>query len=304
MAILVDKNTQVIVQGITGREGANHTQAMRAFGTQVVAGVTPGKGGTLHEGLPVYNSVKDAVQKHRVDCSIVFVPPAGAADAVLEAAHAGVPLIVLITEGVPTVDMMRAVQEVKALNAQSLAQGGKGVRLIGGNCPGLVSSGECKIGIMPNKIYSQKGRVGLMSRSGTLTYEAAKLLGDAGLGTSTTVGIGGDPIIGTTFADVLPLFENDPETDAIVLIGEIGGADEEAAAEYIKQNVKKPVVAFISGRSAPKGKRMGHAGAIIMGNVGTPESKLAAFKEAKVPVADTMPEIIEMVKKALEVVAN
>jgi succinyl-CoA synthetase alpha subunit len=297
MAILVNKDTQVIVQGITGREGANHTKAMREFGTQVVAGVTPGKGGAVHEGLPVYNSVAEATSQHSVDCSIIFVPPAGAADAVLEAAHAGIPLIVLITEGVPTVDMMRAVQEVKALNAISLSSGGKGIRLIGGNCPGLVSSGECKIGIMPNKIYSSKGRIGLMSRSGTLTYEAAKLLVDAGLGTSTTVGIGGDPIIGTTFADVLPLFEADPDTDAIVLIGEIGGADEEAAAEYIQKHMKKPVVAFISGRSAPKGKRMGHAGAIIMGNVGTPESKLAAFAAANVPVADTMPEIIEMIKK-------
>lgn len=297
MAILVNKDTQVIVQGITGREGANHTKAMREFGTQVVAGVTPGKGGAVHEGLPVYNSVAEAASKHSVDCSIIFVPPPGAADAVLEAAHAGIPLIVLITEGVPTVDMMRAVQEVKALNLVSLSSGGKGIRLIGGNCPGLVSSGECKIGIMPNKIYSSKGRIGLMSRSGTLTYEAAKLLVDAGLGTSTTVGIGGDPIIGTTFADVLPLFEADPDTDAIVLIGEIGGADEEAAAEYIQNHMKKPVVAFISGRSAPKGKRMGHAGAIIMGNVGTPESKLAAFAAANVPVADTMPEIIEMIKK-------
>lgn len=299
MSILIDQNTQVLVVGMTGREGANHTKAMREFGTQVVAGVTPGKGGLTHEGLPVYNSVKDAQVNHQIDCAIIFVPPAGAADAVLESAHAGVPLIVLITEGVPTIDMMRAVQEVKQLNAVSLAEGGKGIRLIGGNCPGLVSSGLSKIGIMPNKIYSEKGRIGLISRSGTLTYEAAKLLGDAGLGTSTTVGIGGDPIIGTTFADVLPLFEADPETDAIVVIGEIGGADEEAAAEYIKNHMKKPVVAFISGRSAPKGKRMGHAGAIIMGNVGTPESKLAAFADANVPVADTMPQIIDLVKQVL-----
>lgn len=299
MSILIDQNTQVLVVGMTGREGANHTKAMREFGTQVVAGVTPGKGGLTHEGLPVYNSVKDAQANHQIDCAIIFVPPAGAADAVLESAHAGVPLIVLITEGVPTIDMMRAVQEVKQLNAVSLAEGGKGIRLIGGNCPGLVSSGLSKIGIMPNKIYSEKGRIGLISRSGTLTYEAAKLLGDAGLGTSTTVGIGGDPIIGTTFADVLPLFEADPETDAIVVIGEIGGADEEAAAEYIKNHMKKPVVAFISGRSAPKGKRMGHAGAIIMGNVGTPESKLAAFADANVPVADTMPQIVDLVKQVL-----
>lgn len=299
MSILVNKDSRVIVQGITGREGLNHTKAMLAFGTQVVGGVTPGKGGAVAEGLPVFNSVAEAVEAVHPDVSIIFVPPAGAADSVLEAAHAGLELIVLITEGVPTVDMMRAVQEVKALDAASRAAGGRGVRLIGGNCPGLVSSGETKIGIMPNRIYEQKGRVGLISRSGTLTYEAAKLLGDAGLGCSTTVGIGGDPVIGTTFADVLPLFEADEGTDAVVVIGEIGGADEEAAAEYIAQHMKKPVVAFISGRSAPVGKRMGHAGAIIMGNVGTPESKLAAFAAAKVPVADTMPQIIELVRQAL-----
>ncbi|GAA5512217.1 succinate--CoA ligase [GDP-forming] subunit alpha [Deinococcus carri] len=303
MGILVDSSSKVIVQGITGREGANHARAMRDFGTQVVAGVTPGKGGQEFEGWPVYNSVAEAKEKHGANVSIIFVPPAGAADAVLEAAHAGMPLIVLITEGVPTVDMMRAVQEVKELDAKNRAEGGQGIRLIGGNCPGLVTSGECKVGIMPNRIYEKKGRIGLISRSGTLTYEAGKLLLDAGLGTSTTVGIGGDPVIGTTFADVLPLFEADPETDAVVVIGEIGGADEEAAAEYIAQNMKKPVVAFISGRSAPKGKRMGHAGAIIMGDVGTPESKLAAFKAANVPVADTMPEIIELVKKVLNVTA-
>ncbi|MEF2279523.1 succinate--CoA ligase subunit alpha [Deinococcus sp. YIM 134068] len=303
MGILVNSSSRVIVQGITGREGANHARAMREFGTAVVAGVTPGKGGQDFEGWPVYNSVAEARAAHEANVSIIFVPPAGAADAVLEAAHAGIPLIVLITEGVPTVDMMRAVQEVKALDAISREQGGEGIRLIGGNCPGLVTSGECKVGIMPNRIYQQKGRVGLISRSGTLTYEAAKLLGDAGLGTSTTVGIGGDPVIGTTFADVLPMFEADPETDAIVVIGEIGGADEEAAAEYIAQSMNKPVVAFISGRSAPKGKRMGHAGAIIMGDVGTPESKLAAFAAANVPVADTMPEIVDLVKRALNVTA-
>ena len=195
--------------------------------------------------------------------------------------------------------MMRALQEVKQLDAASRAGGGAGIRLIGGNCPGLVTSGEAKVGIMPNRIYEKPGRIGLISRSGTLTYEAAKLLLDAGLGTSTTVGIGGDPVIGTTFADVLPMFEADPDTDAVVVIGEIGGADEEAAAEYIKSHMNKPVAAFISGRSAPKGKRMGHAGAIIMGDVGTPESKLAAFKAAGVPVADTMPEIVDLVKQAL-----
>ena len=299
MGILVDKNSKVIVQGMTGSEGAKHSRAMKEFGTQVVAGVTPGKGGQDFEGWPIYNSVAEAKEKHGANVSIIFVPPAGAADAVLEAAHAGIPLIVLITEGVPTVDMMRAVQEIRDLDELSRAQGGKGIRLIGGNCPGLVTNGECKVGIMPNRIYQNKGRIGLISRSGTLTYEAAKLLNDAGMGTSTTVGIGGDPVIGTTFADVLPMFEADPDTDAVLVIGEIGGADEEAAADYIAKNMKKPVVAFISGRSAPKGKRMGHAGAIIMGDVGTPESKLAAFKAANVPVADTMPEMIDMVKAAL-----
>ena len=299
MGILVDKNSKVVVQGMTGSEGAKHSRAMKEFGTQVVAGVTPGKGGQTFEGWPIYNSVREAKEKHGADVSIIFVPPAGAADAVLEAAHAGIPLIVLITEGVPTVDMMRAVQEIRDLDELSRAQGGKGIRLIGGNCPGLVTNGECKVGIMPNRIYQNKGRIGLISRSGTLTYEAAKLLNDAGMGTSTTVGIGGDPVIGTTFADVLPMFEADEGTDAVIVIGEIGGADEEAAAEYIKNNMKKPVVAFISGRSAPAGKRMGHAGAIIMGDVGTPESKLAAFKAANVPVADTMPEMIDMVKAAL-----
>ena len=299
MGILVDKNSRVIVQGMTGSEGAKHSRAMKEFGTNVVAGVTPGKGGQNFEGWPIYNSVAEAKKQHDVNVSIIFVPPAGAADAVLEAAHAGIPLIVLITEGVPTVDMMRAVQEVKQLDAASRAGGGAGIRLIGGNCPGLVTSGEAKVGIMPNRIYEKPGRIGLISRSGTLTYEAAKLLLDAGLGTSTTVGIGGDPVIGTTFADVLPMFEADPDTDAVVVIGEIGGADEEAAAEYIKSHMNKPVAAFISGRSAPKGKRMGHAGAIIMGDVGTPESKLAAFKAAGVPVADTMPEIVDLVKQAL-----
>lgn len=299
MSILVDQNTKVVVQGITGREGSNHARAMREFGTRVVAGVTPGRGGQDFEGIPVFNTVRDAVAHTGANTSIIFVPPAGAADAVLEAAHAAVPLIVLITEGVPTLDMMRAVQEVRALDAENRAVGGDGIRLIGGNCPGLVSSGEAKVGIMPNRIYEKKGRIGLISRSGTLTYEAAKLLLDAGLGTSTTVGIGGDPVIGTTFAHVLPMFEADPDTDAVVLIGEIGGADEEAAAEYIKRHMKKPVVAFISGRTAPAGKRMGHAGAIIMGNIGTAESKLAAMKDADVPVADTMPQIVELVQQAL-----
>ncbi len=286
--ILVNRNTQVLVQGITGREGRFHTERMLEYGTRIVAGVTPGKGGGEVLGIPVYNTVKEAVARHRIDASILFVPAPMAVDAALEAAHAGVPLIVLITEGIPTLDMVRAVAEIRSL----------GARLIGGNCPGILSAGETKIGIMPGHVF-KRGRVGIISRSGTLTYEAAALLSEAGLGTTTTVGIGGDPVIGTTFKDLLPLFNEDPETEAVVLIGEIGGSDEEEAAAWIKDHMKKPVVGFIGGRSAPRGKRMGHAGAIIMGNVGTPESKLRAFQEAGVPVADTLDEIVDLVRKAL-----
>jgi succinyl-CoA synthetase alpha subunit len=228
------------------------------------------------------------VKNHAIDASVIFVPAPGAADAALEAAHAGIPLIVLITEGIPTLDMVKAVEEIRTL----------GSRLIGGNCPGIISAEETKLGIMPGHVF-KRGRVGLISRSGTLTSEAAAALSQAGLGTTTTVGIGGDPVIGTTFKDLLPLFNDDPETEAVVLIGEIGGSDEEEAAAWVKAHMKKPVVGFIGGRSAPKGKRMGHAGAIIMGNVGTPESKLKAFAEAGIPVADTIDEIVELVKKAL-----
>ncbi len=286
--ILIDRNTRVLVQGITGREGSFHTRQMLDYGTKIVAGVTPGKGGQEVHGVPVYNSVKEALKEHEVDASIIFVPAFAAADAALEAAHAGVPLVVLITEGIPTLDMVAAVKEIKDL----------GVRLIGGNCPGLISAGESKIGIMPGHVF-KRGKVGIISRSGTLTYEAAAALSEAGLGTTTTVGIGGDPIIGTTFKDLLPLYNEDPETEAVVVIGEIGGSDEEEAAAWIKEHMQKPVVAFISGRSAPKGKRMGHAGAIIMGDVGTPESKVRAFEEAGVPIAETIDEIVELVKKAL-----
>lgn len=286
--ILVNRETRVLVQGITGREGQFHTQQMLAYGTKIVAGVTPGKGGTEVLGVPVYDTVKEAVKNHAIDASVIFVPALGAADAALEAAHAGIPLIVLITEGIPTLDMVKAVEEIRTL----------GVRLIGGNCPGIISAEETKLGIMPGHVF-KRGRVGLISRSGTLTYEAAAALSQAGLGTTTTVGIGGDPVIGTTFKDLLPLFNDDPETEAVVLIGEIGGSDEEEAAAWVKAHMKKPVVGFIGGRSAPKGKRMGHAGAIIMGNVGTPESKLKAFAEAGIPVADTIDEIVELVKKAL-----
>ncbi|HWG84935.1 MAG TPA: succinate--CoA ligase subunit alpha [Deinococcales bacterium] len=290
MSILINRDTRVLVQAITGREGTTHTRFMREYGTKVVAGVTPGRGGSEHEGVPVYNTVAEAVAKHEVDASIIFVPPAGAADATLEAAHAGIPLVVNIAEGMPTLDMMRALREIRTDMPE--------VRVIGGNCPGLITPGECKVGIMPSSIF-KPGRVGMISRSGTLTYESAAMLAAAGIGTSTVVGIGGDPVIGTTFIDLLPMFNDDPGTDAVVLIGEIGGADEENAAAWIAENMTKPVVAFISGRTAPKGKRMGHAGAIIMGNVGTPESKLAAMAAAKVPVADTMDEIVELTKKAL-----
>ena len=289
MSILINKETRVLVQGITGREGRFHTEQMQAYGTKVVAGVTPGKGGRDALGVPVYDTVKEAVADHEVDASIIFVPAAAAADAALEAAYAGVQLVVLITEGIPTLDMVAAVKEIKDL----------GVRLIGGNCPGLISAEEAKLGIMPGHVF-KKGRVGLISRSGTLTYEAAAALSESGLGTTTTVGIGGDPIIGTTFKDLLPLFKDDPDTDAVVVIGEIGGSDEEEAAAWIKENMEKPVVGFIGGRSAPKGKRMGHAGAIIMGDVGTPESKLKAFAEANIPVADTIDEIVELVRKQLK----
>ena len=294
MSILVNKNTKVLVQGITGREGAYHAEKMLEYGTQVVAGATPGKGGqtfsALGHTIPVYSSASDAKAAHpEIDASIIFVPPAAAADATLEAAHAGIALIINIAEGMPTIDMMRVVRELKEM---------PNVRLIGGNCPGLITPGECKLGIMPASTF-KAGRVGMISRSGTLTYEASKMLADADIGTSTVVGIGGDPIIGTTFIDLLPMFNDDPDTDAVVMIGEIGGADEEMAAAWIAQHMKKPVIAFISGRTAPKGKRMGHAGALIMGNVGTAESKLEAMAAAKVPVADTMDEIVTLTKKAL-----
>jgi len=289
VSILVDKNTHVLVQGITGREGAFHAEQMIKAGTRVVAGMTPGKGGQTALGVPVFDTVKEAASHHRIDASIIFVPAPGAADAAIEAAHAGIPLVVLITEGIPTMDMVKAVAEIKALG---------NVRLIGGNCPGLITPEECKLGIMPASVF-KRGKVGLISRSGTVTYETAKALSDAGLGISTCIGIGGDPIIGSTFKDLLPMFNEDAETEAVVICGEIGGSDEEDAAAYVKAHMKKPVVGFIGGRSAPKGKKMGHAGAIISGNVGTPESKLAAFADAGVPVADTIDEIVELVQAKL-----
>ena len=287
MAVLVDKNTRVLVQGVTGREGEFHTRQMLEYGTQVVAGVTPGKGGQEVLGVPVFDTVKQAVTATGADASVVFVPAPFAADAVLEAADAGVRLIVCITEGIPVQDMVKTV----ALLRQ------KGVRLIGPNCPGIMTAGQCKIGIMPGNIFTP-GPVGLISRSGTLTYEIVDLLTKSGLGQSTCIGIGGDPVLGSTFVDLLPLFEADAETEAIVLVGEIGGSDEEIAAEYIR-TMRKPVIGFISGRTAPPGKRMGHAGAIISGRTGTPQAKVDALRAAGVPVADALYEIPELVKQAL-----
>jgi succinyl-CoA synthetase alpha subunit len=287
MAVLIDQNTRVLVQGITGREGEFHTRQMLEYGTQVVAGVTPGKGGQEVLGVPVFDTVKQAVAAAGADASVIFVPAPFAADAVLEAADAGVRLVVCITEGIPVQDMVKTVALVRQ----------KGVRLIGPNCPGIMTAGQCKIGIMPGNIFTP-GPVGLISRSGTLTYEIVDLLTKSGLGQSTCIGIGGDPVLGSTFADLLPLFEADAETQAIVLVGEIGGSDEEIAAEYIR-TMRKPVVGFISGRTAPPGKRMGHAGAIISGRTGTPQAKVDALRAAGVPVADALYEIPELVKQAL-----
>ncbi|MFP4549582.1 MAG: succinate--CoA ligase subunit alpha [Spirochaetales bacterium] len=288
MSILIDETTNVIVQGVTGRDGSFHARQMVGDGTKIVAGVTPGKGGQKLDEIPVYNSVADAQKDHKVDASVIFVPPKFASAAIKEAADAGVPLIICITEGVPVLEMVENYRYVKE----------KGLRLIGPNCPGLISPGKCKIGIMPYKIHKE-GDIGVISRSGTLTYEVVYNLTTNGLGQSTCVGIGGDPIIGATFTDLLELFENDPGTAAVVVIGEIGGEDEEKAAEFIKTKMEKPVAAFISGRTAPPGKRMGHAGAIISGGKGTPQAKVEAFQDAGVEVADKPDEIPGLVKKAL-----
>ncbi|MBE3561199.1 MAG: succinate--CoA ligase subunit alpha [Ktedonobacteraceae bacterium] len=288
MSILLDNTTRVIVQGITGREGHFHTRNMLAAGTNIVGGMTPGKGGQAVEGVPVFDTVNQAKAATDANASCIFVPPAGAADAIEEAAYAGIKLIVCITEGIPVIDMTRAMLAVRE----------KGATLIGPNCPGLATPGQGKIGIMPYQIFTP-GPVGFISRSGTLTYEVVALLTEAGIGQSTCIGIGGDPIIGSTFVDHLKLFEADPQTQAVVLCGEIGGSDEEDAAEYIKTHMKKPVVAFISGRTAPPGKRMGHAGAIISGNTGTAQGKVAALQAAGVPVADTIFDIPDLVKKVL-----
>ncbi|MFO7782144.1 MAG: succinate--CoA ligase subunit alpha [Spirochaetia bacterium] len=288
MSILIDQNTNVIVQGITGRDGGFHARTMIGDGTKIVAGVTPGKGGQQAEGVPVYNSVADAMKEHTVDASVIFVPAKFAAAAIREAADAGVPLIIAITEGVPELEMLEAYHYVR----------GKGLRLIGPNCPGLISPGKSKIGIMPWRIHKE-GNIGVISRSGTLTYEVVYNLTTNDMGQSTCVGIGGDPIVGSNFIDMLELFEKDPDTAGVVVIGEIGGEDEEAAADYIKQHMSKPVVAFISGRTAPPGKRMGHAGAIISGGKGTPAAKVQAFEDAGVPVADKPDEIPGLLKARL-----
>ncbi len=288
MSILMNESTRVIVQGITGREGLYHTRNMQASGTKIVGGVTPGKGGTTVEGLPVFDTVSEAKAATDANASCIFVPPAGAADAIMEAASAGIELIVCITEGIPVVDMTRAMLVVHE----------HGARLIGPNCPGMCAPGQGKIGIIPYQIFTP-GPVGFISRSGTLTYEVVSLLTEAGMGQSTCIGIGGDPIIGTTFVDYLKLFEQDPDTKVVVMCGEIGGSDEEDAAEFIKTSMTKPVVAFVSGRTAPPGKRMGHAGAIISGNTGTAQGKVAALQAAHVPVADTIFDIPELVKKVL-----
>ncbi len=288
MSVLLDKKTRLIVQGITGKEGSFHTLGSRDYGTNVVGGVTPGKGGQNVEGIPVFNTVAEAMAKTKANATMIFVPPPFAADAILEAHDAGIPLIVCITEGIPTNDMVNVFNIIR--NSSS--------RLIGPNCPGIISPGKAKIGIMPGHIH-KKGPVGVVSRSGTLTYEAVGQLTSLGLGQSTCIGIGGDPVIGTNFIDALELFNADPDTKAIVMIGEIGGSAEEEAALYIKKNVKKPVIGFIAGQTAPPGRRMGHAGAIISGGKGTAEEKMKAMKRAGIHVCQSPADIGEMVKKAL-----
>ncbi len=288
MSILVNKKSRVVVQGITGGEGTFHTRQMIEYGTKVVAGVTPGKGGTIHEGVPVFNTVKDAVAETKANVSLIFVPASFAADAIVEAADAGVQLIVCISEGIPTKDMLYVYNYVQR----------KGVQLIGPNCPGIISPGLCKVGIMPGDIH-KKGHVGVVSRSGTLTYEAVKQLTDLNIGQSTCIGIGGDPIIGTRFIDAIKLFNEDTETDAIVMIGEIGGTAEEEAAAFVKKHVKKPVIGFIAGRTAPPGRRMGHAGAIISGGKGTAIEKMIAMKKAGIHVVESPAQIGITVAKAL-----
>ncbi len=288
MSVLVDRQTRLAVQGLTGKEGTFHALQMREYGTNVVAGVTPGKGGTLHEGIPVFNTVADAVRDAGANTTVIYVPPPFAADAIMEAADAGVTLIVCITEGIPTIDMIRAYNYINT----------RGVRLIGPNCPGVISPGKCKVGIMPARIHLE-GRVGVVSRSGTLTYEAVGQLTALGIGQSTCIGIGGDPIIGTTQRDAIALFNDDPDTDAVVMIGEIGGSAEEDAAAFVKAHMKKPVVGFVAGQTAPPGRRMGHAGAIIAGGKGTAAEKMSAMKAAGIHVVESPAEIGAKIKEVL-----
>jgi succinyl-CoA synthetase alpha subunit len=288
LSVLVDKQTRLVVQGITGKEGTFHTKQMVEYGTNVVGGVTPGKGGTVHEGVPVFNTVEDAVREAGANASVIYVPPPFAADAIIEAADAGLPLVVCITEGIPALDMVKVKRFLE----------GKQTRLVGPNCPGVISPGKCKVGIMPGHIHKE-GRVGVVSRSGTLTYEAVGQLSALGLGQSTAIGIGGDPVIGTTHSDALALFEADPETEGIVMIGEIGGTAEEEAASYAKAHVTKPIVAFIAGQTAPPGRRMGHAGAIIAGGKGTAAEKMRALEEAGIRVVHSPADIGQAMKEAL-----
>lgn len=288
MSVLIDKNTKLLIQGITGSQGMLHTRGCRDYGTNVVAGVTPGKGGQDFEGVPIFNTVQEAVKTTAANASMILVPPAFAADAIMEAADAEIPLIVAITEGVPVVDMVTAVSFVRQ----------KGSRLIGPNCPGIITPGQSKIGIMPGPIH-RTGSVGIVSRSGTLTYEAVGQITRVGLGQSTCIGIGGDPVNGTNFIDCLKLFQEDPQTEAIVMIGEIGGDAEEQAAEFVKENVTKPIVSFIAGQTAPPGRRMGHAGAIISGGHGTAEEKMSALQNAGIHVVKTPAEIGEKMLEAL-----
>jgi succinyl-CoA synthetase alpha subunit len=288
MAVLIDRNTRLIVQGITGREGSFHARQAEAYGTQVVGGVTPGKGGTTHEGWPVFNTVADAVRETGANATVIFVPPPFAADAILEAADAGLPLAVCITEGIPVLDMMKAMAVIRESKT----------RLIGPNCPGVITAGQAKAGIIPGHICLE-GRVGIVSKSGTLTYEAIHQLTLLGLGQTTCIGIGGDPLIGTSFIDALTLFEADARTEAVVMIGEIGGSAEQEAAEWIKTRFKKPVVGFIAGQTAPPGRRMGHAGAIISGGTGTAAEKMDALTAAGVHVVRSPADIGEAVRSAL-----